>query len=80
MQAKEKAAASTTAFKNTLQTRVYHSVDGKSRTFQRQNAINMTAMILLRQQAGYYTQSQQKGVWPTVNALLRSYAGGHNAA
>ena len=78
---KGKAAALTTALKNTIQTQEYHSVDDKSTDFQKQNAIDMAAMILLRLQSGYYTLSQQEGVWPTIEVLLRRHLdGGHNAA
>ncbi len=81
MRTKGKAAAPTTALKNTLQTEDYHSVDDKSRYFLGQSAINMTATILLRLQAGCYTSRQKKGVWPIVDTLVRSHvAGGQNAA
>ena len=73
---KRKAAALTTAQTNIQQKEVYSNIDDKSRDFQKHNAISMAAMILLRSQAGYYTPSQQKGVWPMIDALLRSHVGG----
>jgi len=77
---RNRAAAPTTAQTNIRQKEVYSNIDDKSRDFQKHNAISMAAMILLRSQAGYYTPSQQKGVWPMIGALLRSHvSGGQNA-